>query len=104
MIRCWPRPHGPFSQLSGSQIDESSGQETAMSVEPSGANPTRTVDDPARPGQATSEPTPSFWSRIFQTGLRLARPLGAAGGALSLIWAAYTYSNQSTQQRRQELL
>ena len=75
-----------------------------MSVEPSGTNPTRTVDESVRSGQATSEPTPSFWSRIFQTGLRLARPLGAAGGALSLIWAAYTYSNQSTQQRRQELL
>jgi hypothetical protein len=26
------------------------------------------------------------------------------GGAVSLIWAAYTYSDQSTQQRRQQLL
>src|SRR5277367_4615307 len=75
-----------------------------MSVEPSRTNPTRAVDDPTAPGQTTSEPAPSFWSRVLQTGLRLARPLGAAGGALSLLWAAYTYSNQSTQQRRQELL
>ena len=75
-----------------------------MSVEPSGTNPTGNVDDPAEPGRATSEPAPGIWSRLSRIGWRLVQSLGAAGGALSVIWAAYTYSNQSTQQRRQELL
>jgi hypothetical protein len=75
-----------------------------MSVDAPGTNPTHTVDDPPEPGRATSEPAPGIWSRLFRMGWRLAQSIGATGGALSLIWAAYTYSNQSTQQRRQELL
>lgn len=72
-----------------------------MTAEASGTNSDRTADDP---GRVTSEPTPGILSRIARMGWRVAQSLGAAGGALSLIWAAYTYSNQSTQQRRQELL
>jgi hypothetical protein len=75
-----------------------------MSVESPETNPARTANDPAAPGQTTSEPTEGIRARIFRIGLRFVQSLGAAGGALSLLWAAYTYSNQSTQQRRQELL
>src|SRR5277367_2655568 len=80
-----------------------SGREIAMSVEAPGTNPTRIADDP-EPGRATSEPKSGVWSRLSRVGWRLAQSLGATGGVLSLIWAAYTYSNQSTQQRRQDLL
>ena len=74
-----------------------------MSVEAPGTNPTRIADNP-EPGRAPSEPTSGVWSRLSRVVWRLAQSLGATGGVLSIIWAAYTYSNQSTQQRRQDLL
>ena|SRR5215472_6439046 len=72
-----------------------------MSVESLGTNSARGVDEP---GPAASNSTLGFWSRLSRLVWRLVQSLGAMGGALSLIWAAYTYSDQSTQQRRQQLL
>jgi hypothetical protein len=75
-----------------------------MSVETAEPKATRADDGTAAPGQGTGEPALGIWSSLSRLGWRFAKALGATGGVFSLIWAAYTYSNQYTQQRRQDLL
>lgn len=75
-----------------------------MPVETVVTNTASPSDDQKPSEPKTNGSARSRWLHVLQAGSRFATSLGALGGIASVAWAAYTYSNESTEQRRQDLL